>query len=158
MNKDKTKLLINSEPVTIKINNQPLEYVPNYIYLGQIISHKDQTTKEIERKIGNGWKKFWSKKEVLKSKEMNMQIKRKVFNTCILPVISYGCDTWALTKHHREKLKHCQRAIERRLTGIKKQDRVSKTISDWYPRDGRRSRGCKQTRWEDELKVTAGFH
>ncbi|KAI8430992.1 hypothetical protein MSG28_001085 [Choristoneura fumiferana] len=58
MNKDKTKLLTNSVPVTIKIDNQPLEYVSDYIYLGQIISHIDQTTKEIERRIGNGWKKI----------------------------------------------------------------------------------------------------
>lgn len=129
MNKEKTKVLTNSNPIAITIENQALEYVDEYCYLGQIISHKDQSTKEINRRILNGWKKYWSLKEVLKSKELSMSTKRKVFNTCVLPVITYGCETWSLTKHHREKLERCQRAMERSMTGIRKQDRVrSSTI------------------------------
>ncbi|CAF4744203.1 unnamed protein product [Pieris macdunnoughi] len=44
MNTSKTKLLSNSVPYEIKLNNQPLEYVEEYIYLGQIISLTDITT------------------------------------------------------------------------------------------------------------------
>lgn len=120
MNRDKTKLLTNSTPITIQIDGQPLEYVNEYIYLGQTISHEDQTTKEITRRIVNGWKKYWSLKEIFKCNEFSMSIKRKVFNTCVLPVITYGCETWSLTKQHREKLERCQRAMERSITGIKK--------------------------------------
>lgn len=193
MNIDKTKLLTNSVNMEIKINNKPLECVDEYTYLGQLISHKDQTTKEINRRIANGWKRYWSLKEVMKSTHLSIGVKRKVFNTCILPCITYGCETWSLTKHHREMLEHCQRAMERSLIGIKKQDRVrsihirektkvvdvlskidqqkwrwtghmirctqdkwNKIVTDWYPRDGKRSKGRQQKRWEDELKLTAG--
>lgn len=195
MNKEKTKLLTNSEPVTIKIDNQTLEYVEEYNYLGQIISHKDQTNKEINKRIANGWRKYWMLKEILKSRELGISVKRKVFDTCILPVITYGCETWALSKQHREKLKRCQRAMERSMLDIKKQDKVrsstireqtkvadilkridqqkwrwaghmirdkqnkwSTTVSNWYPRDGKRCRGRQQMRWEDDIKLTAGHH
>lgn len=128
MNVNKTKLLTNSNKYEIKINNQPVEYVEEYIYLGQIISHTDTTTKEIKRRIANGWKRYWSLKEIMKSTDLSISIKRKVFNTCILPCITYGCETWALTKHHRNMLEHCQRAMERSMIGIKKQDKIRNIV------------------------------
>ncbi|GBP47080.1 hypothetical protein EVAR_96035_1 [Eumeta japonica] len=39
-----------------------------------------------------------------------------------------------------------------------RQGKWSKIVSDWYPRDGRRSRGRQMTRWEDDLKLTAKHH
>nr|XP_049701309.1 LINE-1 retrotransposable element ORF2 protein [Helicoverpa armigera] len=91
-------------------------------------SVKDQTTKEINRRVANGWKKFWALKEIVKSKEISMSTKRKVFDTCILPVITYGCETWSLTKLHRQKLQRCQRAMERSMTGNRIQDRVRSSV------------------------------
>ncbi|PZC79931.1 hypothetical protein B5X24_HaOG215613 [Helicoverpa armigera] len=67
-------------------------------------------------------------KEIVKSKEISMSTKRKVFNTCILPVITYGCETWSLTKLHRQKLQRCQRAMERSMTGNRIQDRVRSSV------------------------------
>lgn len=193
LNIDKTKLLTNSIKTQIEIENQPLEYVDEYIYLGQIISHEDQTTREIKRRIANGWKRYWSMKEVVKSIDISMSTKRRVFNTCVLPCITYGCETWSLSKHHRDMLQHCQRAMERSMLGFRKadkkrntfiraktkvtdiltkidqlkwrwaghtlrspQEKWSKTVTDWYPRDGKRKRGRQRKRWEDELKLTAG--
>ncbi|CAF4930089.1 unnamed protein product [Pieris macdunnoughi] len=71
MNTSKTKLLSNSVPYEIKLNNQPLEYVEEYIYLGQIISLTDITTKEIKRRIANGWKRYWSLREIMKTTDFS---------------------------------------------------------------------------------------
>lgn len=38
------------------------------------------------------------------------------------------------------------------------QEKWSKNVTNWYPRNGKRSRGRQQTRWEDDLKLTAGPH
>ncbi|GBP67515.1 hypothetical protein EVAR_49882_1 [Eumeta japonica] len=104
-----------------------------------------------------------------------------------------GWETWALTKHHRNMLEHCQRAMELSMVGIKNEDKIrntvirsktkvtdvltridslkwrwtghmlrgtqekwSDTITDWYPREGKRNRGRQSKRLEDELKLTAG--
>lgn len=125
MNITKTKLMTNSKMEPIDVEEQQLEYVDEYCYLGQIISPINQTTKEINKRIASGWRRYWSLKEIVKSKVHNMSTKRKVFNTCILPCISYGCETWSLTKHHRDKLEKCQRAMERSMTGVRRQDRIS---------------------------------
>lgn len=193
MNTSKTKVMTNTAKVTITVNNSALEYVEDYIYLGQVISTKDQMTKEINLRIASGWKKYWALKEIMKSKELGISMKRKTFNSCILPCLTYGCETWTLTKALREKLAVAQRAMERSLTGYKRQDKIrnndlrsitkltdvltrvdqqkwrwtghmmrdklgkwSRKVTEWYPRDGKRNRGRQNSRWEDELKRTAG--
>ncbi|KAL0832588.1 hypothetical protein ABMA28_000786 [Loxostege sticticalis] len=184
MNTSKTKMMTNSIPIDITINGQKLEYVKEYVYLGQIISPKDQMSKEIDKRIASGWKTFWALKEIMKSKELGMKIKKKTFDTCILPCITYGCETWALTKHHRDKLVRCQRSMERSMLGLKLMDKIRSTdirrktkLTDillridklkwrWTghmlrckkEKDGTRKQGRKVRRWEDDLKLTLGPH
>lgn len=124
MNSGKTKLMTNSKPVDIIVNKQKLEYAEEYVYLGQIISPKNQMSKEIDKRIATGWKTYWALKEIMKSKELGIGIKKKTFDTCILPCITYGCETWALTKRHRQKLARCQRSMERSMLGFKLKDKV----------------------------------
>lgn len=127
MNKLKTKAMTNSSRETLIVNGSEIEYVQEYTYLGQVISPKDLTTKEMEIRIGNAWKRYWTYKEIMKSKEMSVNIKRKLYNTCILPVLTYGCQTWALTKEHYRKLEVCQRSMERSMLNKKKLDKIRNT-------------------------------
>ncbi|GBP46520.1 Putative uncharacterized transposon-derived protein F52C9.6 [Eumeta japonica] len=114
-------------PVDITVNEATLEFVNEYTYLSQLISPKDLITKEINTRITNGWKKYRSLKEIMKSQDLGMALKTKTFNTCILPCLTYGCETWSLTKSLRDKLAKCQRAIERSRVGTKCQDRARNT-------------------------------
>lgn len=124
MNLTKTKIMSNSTNIEIKINDEVIEYVQVYIYLGQLISQEDCMQKEIERRIANTWKRFWSLSEVMKNKDMPIKQKRKVFNMCILPCLLYGCQTWALTEELSNKLKICQNGIEGSTIGVKRKDRI----------------------------------
>ncbi|CAH0723827.1 unnamed protein product, partial [Brenthis ino] len=145
-NKNKTK------HVDITINGDLFDYVTEYVYLGQIISPSDQMTKEINKRIAYGWKKYWSLKEVIKSKVLGIHLKRKTFDICILLCLTYGCETWSLTKFHREKLSKCQRAMERSTLGVKLKDKIRNDDI----RDGKRKRGRQIRRWEDEIRQTLG--
>lgn len=55
----------------------------------------------------------------MKSQELGIMIKKKTFDTCILTCTTYGCEIWALTKYHRDKLEGCQRGMERSMLGLK---------------------------------------
>ncbi|KAJ8705946.1 hypothetical protein PYW07_010723 [Mythimna separata] len=46
---------------------------------------------------------------------------------CILPVLTYGAQSWSLTEQQKSKLKICQRAMERSKIGVKRIDRVRNT-------------------------------
>ncbi|GBP17157.1 Putative uncharacterized transposon-derived protein F52C9.6 [Eumeta japonica] len=92
--------------------------------VGQIIAFKDKTNIEIERRVANAWNRYWSLKEILKSEHFPITAKRKVFNSCVLPCLAYGCQTWALSQKHFLKLRTCQRGMERSMIGVTKRDRI----------------------------------
>ncbi|CAH2095489.1 unnamed protein product [Euphydryas editha] len=85
---------------------------------------EDYISKEINKRITCGWKKYWSLKEIVKSKDLNMHIKRKIFNTCILPCMTYGCESWALTDNQRESPASTQTAMERSMLGTRLSDKI----------------------------------
>ncbi|PZC85214.1 hypothetical protein B5X24_HaOG202399 [Helicoverpa armigera] len=128
MNLAKTKIMSNSsQTVTIKVDEEEIAYVHEYVYLGQLVSTTDCMKKEIERRVSNTWKRYWSLSEVMKNQEMPIKAKRKVYNMCILPCLLYGCQTWALTEHLANKIKVCQNGMERSVIGVKIRDREKLT-------------------------------
>ena len=54
-----------------------------------------------------------------------MSLKRKAYNQCVILTLSCGSQTWSLTKEIVNKLEVCQRAMERKILGIKLQDKIS---------------------------------
>ena len=60
-----------------------------------------------------------------------MCLKRKVFNQCITPTLTYGRQTWTLTKELVHKIEICQKKMERKILGIKQIDKIpNKTIRE----------------------------
>lgn len=127
MNLSKTKIMTNDKMIPIFINNKPLEYVQEYVYLGKQLSLKpNRNVLEINRRIASTWKKFWAHKEILKS-QLPMKLKKIVLDSAILPCLTYGCQTWTLDKKSKIKIKTTQRAIERSCLGITLRDKVKAT-------------------------------
>ena len=44
--------------------------------------------------------------------------KKKVFEQCIIPTITYGCETWPLKINTLQKIWTTQKAMERKILGI----------------------------------------
>lgn len=115
--------MTNSTKEKIIVVKDDIEYVDEYIYLGQLISPVNQHDKEIDRRICNTWKRYWSLKEITKNETIPMSTKSKLYNTCILPCLTYGCQTWPATRKTDQKLVVCQRSMERSMLSIKRKDR-----------------------------------
>ena len=49
-------------------------------------------------------------------------------DTVILPAMTYGAETWTLTKHQETKLAVAQRSMERLLLNIAKRDKIRNEI------------------------------
>ena len=58
---------------------------------------------------------------------MPLCLKIKVFAQCILPVLTYDCETWCLNTSMTQKLKVAQRGMERCMLGISRRDRKRNT-------------------------------
>ncbi|KAJ8727743.1 hypothetical protein PYW07_001862 [Mythimna separata] len=127
MNLSKTKVMTNSKMTPILVNEMPLEYVNDYIYLGKQISFKKtRNIEEIDRRIDITWKKYWAHKEILKSK-LPIKMKKMVLDSAILPCLTYGCQTWIFDSKAKNKIQTTQRAMERSCLSIKLSDRVRNT-------------------------------
>ena len=75
MNKSKTKVMMEKD-TPMYVDNTQIVNVESYIYLGQKYSTRD------------------------KNQDMDNTgtcLKRLVYNSCVLPAMTYGAETWTLT-------------------------------------------------------------
>ena len=125
MHKGKTKYMTNIDSQSlVRIDNDIIEKVHEYKYLGQTLKMQDTTKEEVSIRIKSGWGLFGRYKEILCDKQLPISLKKRMFDLCVLPTITYGCQTWSTTKQINKKLATTQRAMERRMLGIKLQDRI----------------------------------
>ncbi len=124
MNMNKAKIMYNKHLIgqQIMIGNKALKLVEEYTYLGQMVSANPAHEKEIRRRIGIGWSAF-GKQNLVMNSNLPLPLKRKVYNQCILPVLTYGSETWCLTKELERKLRSAQRGMERKMLGITWRDK-----------------------------------
>ena len=124
MNKKKTKIMFNRhiQAEQIQIQNEALEVVDEYVYLGQLIQTNTSFETEIKRRIKLGWSAFGRQNNILRG-SLPLCLKRKVFNQCVLPVMTYGSETWITILETERKLTSTQRAMERLMLGVTLRDK-----------------------------------
>lgn len=123
MNKTKTKIM-SQDQVQIAVNGHILENVQEYIYLGQQIEiGKGNKEIEIERRRRLGWAAFGKLSHILKDRRIPQYLRTRIYEQCVVPVITYGAQTWTLTKTMVNKLRTTQRAMERVMIGVTLRDR-----------------------------------
>ena len=93
-------------------------------YLGQTTHLKDTTKEEIYARIRAAWSCFGKNKEILQDKQLPISLKKQVMDQCILPTMTYGCQTWSLNKQMTNKLRTAQRAMERKMLDLELKDKI----------------------------------
>ena len=190
MNLSKTKVMLNESATTstVAVDGNTIEKVDRYVYLGKTVTQAGDLLPEIKRRIALGWAAFSKVANIMKSRKASMNVKRKVHNEYVLPVMVYGSETWALKKAHMELLSVAQRKMERIMLGITlrdhkrntwirhqtgvndiidvikkgihgwaghiarfKDNRWTKRVTEWTPREWKRRQGRPKTRWRDSL-------
>ena len=126
MNMSKTKVMFN--PYCIKeqivVGEQVVEEVEEYNYLGQIITFNKDMDKEIKRRISLAWAAYGKHKNILES-ELPICLKKKIVEQIIIPIMTYGSETWSLTKSQENKMLVALRSMERKILGVTWRDRKS---------------------------------
>ena len=122
MNIANTKVMV-VDNTSINVNNVLIENVPGYVYLGQHYSLKEKNQdKETQRRIMAGWAAYAKHRDIFKS-NLAICLKRQVYNSCVLPAMTYGAKTWTLTKQAQNKLAVAQTKMERSMLNITYKDR-----------------------------------
>nr|XP_013189558.1 unnamed protein product [Amyelois transitella] len=127
MNLDKTKVMTSEQQnnIRIEVGGTEIEQVQKYVYLGQEIKiGKENQCNEIDRRIRLGWAAY-SKLEYVFNMNLTSRQKAQIFDQCILPVLTYGAETWVTTQEVIHKLGVAQRHMERKIVGVCLKDRVT---------------------------------
>ena len=68
------------------------------------------------------WAAYAKHRGIFKS-NLAICLKRQVYNSCVLPAMTYGAETWTLTKQVQNKLAAAQIKMERSMLNITYKDR-----------------------------------
>ena len=121
LNYKKTKVMIMGkgeiERIKIKLEDSELEQVNKYKYLGSWITEEGRCLDEIKCRIGQAKMAFFDNKELLRG-NINITVKKKIIETYIFSVLTYGSEAWTLTKEARRRINAFEMWCYRRMLKI----------------------------------------
>ncbi len=128
VNRAKTKVMVFSEKHLTgmrRLEEEEIEWVKQFVYLGSLITSDNDCSKEIRRRIAlatgalAGFNKIW------RSKDIRMTVKTQILRTCVFSVLLYASETWTMKKTDQDRLLAFEMRCYRRLLNIRWQQRVT---------------------------------
>ncbi len=150
VNVDKTKIMrINAKyQDRIVIDGNRLDDVEEFSYLGATISKDGGGTRDMKNRLSKARGTFVRLRKIWSSKQILRKTKLKLFNTLVIPVLLYGCETWKTTKNDNKAINVFQSKCLRRILNVKWNDYV--TNQEILERSGAStlSEEVKRRRWK----------
>ena len=111
--------------IPVNLRGQHLEDVNNFIYLGSSINGACNVDVELNRRTALASSAFSQLSKVWRNRNIRLPVKMRIYNACVLPVFSYGSETWQLTEKQEKKLDVFDQRCLRRILRVRWQQRVS---------------------------------
>ena len=86
----------SSQYPDIKINDESIEVVNEFQYLGTLLSHNGNILREVKRRCSMVIQKLKKMKKVWQGTSITTRI--KLLRSCIFPIATYGCEAWTMKK------------------------------------------------------------
>ena len=101
LNIQKTKI-IGSGPITSwEIDEETVETVSDFIFLGSKITTDGDCSHEIKRCLHLGRKVMTNLDSIFKSRDITLPTKVHLIKVMVFPVVMYGCESWTIKKTER---------------------------------------------------------
>ena len=117
----KTKYLRGGKPkspIELKIDEKTIEETEKYTYLGEIINQRmnlKDHIKNMEGKVEAAYQTMIAIAEDQNFKNVKMGCIWKLVKTCIIPIITYACETWEPMKTEMKKLNQTLDKVIKRI-------------------------------------------
>ena len=127
MNAKKTKTMVFSKiaetpTANLTIDSAPIEQVKIFKYLGAILTDDSRTETEIKARIGMSKQKFSELKNLLTTKQLTLNLRKKMLHCYIYSILTYGSETWTLTKALENKINALEMWCLRRMGKVSWKD------------------------------------
>ena len=129
MNVKKTKTMVVSRSANMKINiavnGAILEQVKAFKYLGQTIAENGSTDTEIRKRIEIARKSFVNMSDVLTSKSLKIETRKRMARCYVLSTFLYASETWTCNKLMMDKIEAFEMWMLRRMLKISYTEHVT---------------------------------
>ena len=119
INEEKTKYMTTrpDNRDKVEMGGQSFETVNEFVYLGALIRCDNDNTMEIKRRIMLANRCFYGLKKHLRARQLTKETKCAIYKTIIRPVLTYGSESWPLTKADENLLLVFERKVLRTIFG-----------------------------------------
>ena len=98
LNIQKTKIMASGPITSWQIDEETLEKVSDFIFLGSKITADGACSHEIKRCLLLGRKVMINLDSILKSRDITLPSKVHLVKAMVFPVVKYGCESWTVKK------------------------------------------------------------
>ena len=102
----------------LAIDGVQIKQVSNFNYLGSMLSSDSRNVTEVKRRIAMAKETFERMSTILKCRSISLDTRLRVLNFYVVPVLTYGCESWTLTSELEERLKAAEMWMLRRVMRI----------------------------------------
>ena len=108
-----------SVPITSwQIDGETMETVTGFIFLSSKITEEGDCSHEIKRRLLLGRKAITNLGSILKSRDITLSANVRLVKAMVLPVVTYGCESWTVKKAERRRIDAFELWCWRRLLRV----------------------------------------
>ena len=98
INIQKTKIMASGPTTSWETDEETVETVSDFIFLGSKITADGDCSHEIKRRLLLGRKVMTDLDSIFKSRDITSPTKVCLVKTMVFPVVMYGCKSWTIKK------------------------------------------------------------
>ena len=109
----------------VEVGNEKLEVVPEFCYLGDMLSAGGGCELAAITRCKCAWGKFRQLLPLLTNRHLPLLTRGKVYSSCVRSVMLHAAETWAMKVDTLNRLRRNDRAIIRWICNVRAKDEVS---------------------------------
>lgn len=99
-------------------NGEVLEAVPEFTYLGTVISSSDKIEPEISHKISKANQVYYQiSNSIIRHREGGMETKKHIYKSVYLPTLTYVSESWIMLDKQANRITAAEMKFLRRAVG-----------------------------------------
>ena len=96
LNIQKMKIMASGSITSWEIDEETVETVSDFIFLGSKITADGDCSHEIKRRLLLGRKVMTNLDSIFKSRDITLSTKVCLVKAMVFPVVMYGCESWTV--------------------------------------------------------------